>query len=407
MRNRLWIYIIRIIFFAIFVLNIIGALYFYSESGTHETLDVVVLGLIGFLIGLFLGEKLIFRRRRLSYTPTIKEIRSNHKLQSKAYFVIVVLFAVSLLFAITLFLQKGIPLFSPNDTQMRSTFGVGTAGRIRALVTWCPVAGLMMFCLFQINKRYRRPAMVIIGLAFLVLAFYSFKGNLVWFAMMLYLVNTVFKKKIQFGQGIIYAGIAFITLMLVFSIWLSVEYSVAYDSLIKRITQDQVDGLNYIITRYVPSSGFKYGEHFWTQLTGTMFSVYEESFDIKLARLFYGRNVTWGIVQTLYGFLYFDFGRIGVVIGFIILGMLVRGIEDVLIDVDNQTIPSITFTIYLVYVLIKIFLVGNVFNEIKGLLLSEIVFNILYVLLYTIMFTGWKLKRKAIKRKSITSTIRR
>lgn len=391
-----WVYIVRLIFIAIFALNIIGAVYFYAKTGKRDTLNVVILGAVGFSVGTIMGGMKLFSTNKFHYTysSTIGELKDNSKLQKNAFCCIMILFAISFVFAGTLFVQKGIPLLSSNDNQLRSTFGVGTFGRIRALVTWCPMAGLYAFCLSLLNKRYRKPAWTIIILGFIYLAFYSFKGNLVWFAMMLYLVNTSIKKKIQFGKGVIYAGVAAFAILLIFSVWLSEDLSVAFDYLIKRITQDEVDGLNYMITEYVPTVGFQHGKHFWSQLIGTFFSMYEESFDIQLATLFYGRKVTWGIVQTLYGFLYLDFGYYGVFWGFIIMGIIERKIEVFLSNVEKQTLSSLCFNIYLVYAMIKILLVGNVFNELKGLVLSAIIFNLLYVGIYSMLFTKGRIRRK-------------
>lgn len=405
-KDSLWVYIVRLIFIAIFALNIIGAVYFYAKTGQRDTLDVVVLGAVGFFVGTIMGGRKLFPTRKIHYTysSTIGELRDNKKLQKNAFYCIVILFAISFVFSGTLFIQKGIPLLSSNDNQLRSTFGVGTFGRIRALVTWCPMAGLYAFSLSLLNKQYRKPAWTIVILGFVYLAFYSFKGNLVWYAIMLYLVNTSIKKKIQFGKGVVYSGVATLAILFVFSVWLSEDSSVAFDYLIKRITLDQVDGLNFMITNYVPSVGFQHGKHFWSQLIGTLFSVYEESFDIQLARLFYGRKVTWGIVQTIYGFLYLDFGYYGVFFGFIIMGIIERKIEVLLSDVENQTLSSLCLNIYLVYALIIIFLVGNVFNELKGIVLSAIVFTLLYLGIYTILFTKERIRRKRRNSRIVSAT---
>lgn len=391
-KDSKWVYIVRLIFISIFALNIIGALFFYEKTGISDTLIVVIIGAVGFLFGTLIGGMRLFstHKTHFTYTSTIGELKDNYKLQKNAFYCIMILFAISFVFAGTLFVQKGIPLLSSNDNQLRSTFGVGTFGRIRALVTWCPMAGLYAFCLSLLNKRYRLPAWTIIILGFIYLAFYSFKGNLVWFAMMLYLVHTSIKNKIQLGKGVVYAGVTGMAILTIFSVWLSEDFSVAFEYLLKRITQDQVDGLNYIITEYVPSVGFQHGKHVWSQLVGTFFSMYEESFDIQLASLYYGRKVTWGIVQTLYGFLYLDFGYYGVFFGFILMGLVERKIEVPLSDVENQTLSSLCINIYLVYAMINIFLVGNVFNELKGIVLSALIFILLYLCIYSMLFTEEK-----------------
>lgn len=401
-QEKIWVYIIPFVFAAIFVLNIIGALYFYDATKDDRTFRCVLVGSSAFILGILFGS-IAFKNinKKRVFLPTIEEIRSNHRLQKNAVQCALFLFLFSFLLSSSLFIQKGIPLFSANDNQMRSTFGVGTWGRIRALVTWCPMSCLMIYCISLINKKYKILALTTCTITFVLLAFYSFKGNLVWFALMLYLVNSAMKKKIELGKGLLYAGLAEIVILIIFSVWLSEDYSFAFEHIVKRITCDQVDGFNFIVMKYIPSEGYQNGKHFVSEMVGTLFNVYKESFDIVLARLFYGRNVTWGIVQTFYGFLYIDFGMLGIFIGFFVVGVIISNILRSLLFSDKLTITALCLNIYLVYFLIKIVLVGNVFNEIKGLLLSALVFNLLFLVLYAFCYRRGKiLNRKKSMRNS-------
>lgn len=377
-------FLIRYIFFAIFAVNIIGAFYFWKEENS-PILYTVLIGIGAFIIGLFIGNirllrhKITFKSVFRKYT--IEELKKNPNIARHVSTALLIVFIVAFVLSISLFLEKGIPLFQVNSNFARSTFGVGTWGRIRMLVTWCPMCALCFFSLAQIDAKYKRNAIIIMGIALVFLVFYSFKGNILWFIVMIYFVNTFMKGKLEFVKGFLYAGLAAILMLIVFSVWLSVDYSVAFDYLIKRVTQDEVDGLNYIITQYVPSIGLGYGEHFAYEFNTTVLSVYQESFGTVLATLYYGRRVTWELVQTFYGFLYLDFGNPGVFCGFLILGVIVRKLEISLEDIKSNTILSLTLKIYCVYILIKIVLVGGLFNEIKGLGLSALLFVVTYYVL--------------------------
>lgn len=386
-------YTVRIIFISIFTLNIIGAIHFYNISGSSQTLDAIVVGFISFFIGIFLGRWNVFKKKKsIFFSPTIIEIKQKKTLQSNSLFCICILFSISFFLSCLLFFFKGIPLFSANDNELRSSFGIGTYGLIRALGTWCPMACIFVFFISIINKKYKIVSLTVIGLTILLLAFYSFKGNIVWLAMMIFLTNTIAKKKIEFVKGIFLFLSTGIVILSIFSVWLSVDSSTALFYLIKRITQDQVDGLNYIIQKFIPLVGFYNGHHFSDEFTNTFFSIYKDSFDIKLASYFYGKSVSWGIVQTLYGFLYIDYGFWGIIVGFLILGVLVRKIENAFRNINELTIQSLCFYIYLVYILLKMFLVGNIFNEIKGPMFSALFFNVFYIFIYSFLYKAGKLK---------------
>lgn len=378
---------LSVIFFAIFVLNIIGSLLLVDKhDGSFLTFYAVGCGLIFFLVGLSVGRAIarIWRAKR-PYSSffrhlTISELRACPDLVRRLYFLAFGLFVLSAIISLSLFLQKGIPLLAANDTYARTSFGSGTFGRIRALIAFCPLSSLMMFLFSYYDKRYRRSAYAAIGITLVFLAFYSFKGNIVWYLLMLFLVSMYMSGKKQIGKAALYATVAFLIILSIFSLWLSEGPSFAFENLLMRATADEVDGFDFIIHSFIPLNGYMNGEHFFSELSNTFFSIYQEgeSFDFQLASLFYGKSVTWGIVQTLYGFCYLDYGLLGIAIGFFFLGLVTKLVEKGLEKGSNNTPEGLIFGVFVVVILIKILLVGNVFNELKGLGLSALVFYWLY-----------------------------
>ncbi len=379
-RNNRKIFPISFVFLAIFFVNLTGGYYFWHD-GHRKIMIIIITGLVFFVFGLKVGNislktPKIFNCHMEPYT--IASIKQNPGLAKPMYLISMSLFIFALLLSASLFLERGIPLFSPNNNAARSGFGVGTNGRIRMLVTWCPMGAYCITILSFFEKKYMKSAVFASVFTLLMLIFYSYKGNILWFLIFLYFVIMYLKGKIELKKAFVFCALSMILMLLVFSIWLSSDYSTAFTYLVKRITQDQVDGLNFIVDTYVPSMGYQYGKHFYKEINNVFFSIYNSSFDMQLAELFYGRVVTWGIVQTLYGFLYIDFGATGVAIGCLILGIIIKKLQISLENVEDNGICGLCLKIHFAYVFIKILLVGNVFNELKGSALSALTFYMVF-----------------------------
>lgn len=380
------IFPISFIFLAIFTVNLTGGYYFWRD-GHKEIMIIMITGLAFFILGLKVGNIFLKIPKMSDYHMepySIACIKQNPKLVKKIYLVAMSLFIFAFLLSASLFLERGIPLLSSNNNAARSGFGVGTNGRIRMLVTWCPMGAYCITILSFFEKKYIKSAVFASALTLLMLIFYSYKGNILWFLMFLYFVIMYLKGRVEIKKAFVFCALSIILMLLVFSVWLSSDYSTAFTYLIKRITQDQVDGLNFIIDSYVPSIGYQYGKHFCKELNNVFFSIYNTSFDMQLAELFYGRVVTWGIVQTLYGFLYIDFGKMGVAAGCLILGFIVKKLQTSLEKIENNGVCGLCLKIHFVYVFIKILLVGNLFNELKGSALSALAFYLVFVFLLKI-----------------------
>lgn len=380
-----------LIFIVIFIINIIGAVQLNQMRGS-TVLNIIVLASISFLLGS------VFAFYYSNYFN-----RNKYRLVTKISFntqflIIFIIFIFSFLFGLSLFIEKGIPLLNQGDNALRAGLGLGSFGRIRAICTWMPLSSVILLFITHGRKlKYRIYAYISVALTILFLVFYSFKGNLLWYMLLIYSMYHFNQK----GSLLRFIGLFTIGSLLgltVFFLWLPGDYAyfTVVQIFIKRIVIDQIEGLDFIYSFYVPIFGSMHGSLFVNELNSFLSFLSLKpttvSPDMLLAEAFYGKSVDWGIIYTLIGSLYIDFGKYGVAFGFFIIGFLT--IYVISSCTSENRIEVLAIKSFLITVLLKIILVGNYFNEVRGYVFSLILFYLIYICL-CLLVTGHLTYRKS------------
>lgn len=369
------------LFFGIIILNLIGGWGFYKDRDSTVIIPIAI-GLVGYLVGYLIPVKGRHIRIMLNRKKIVINSRAWDDTRVEHY-AIWVLFILFFLAGFSLFIERGIPLFNAYNNELRSSFGDGTKGRIRALCAGLPMMSIYMFLVYQKTGKYFRSFLIMTITSIVGLAFYSYKAYILWFVIvMFYTYYYVRKSKgddLKIFKWIVLGVFMVIGLIMLFSIWLAGNDN-ASTAFFNRIIYDQIDGFNYVYKSYVPYYGLMKGEFLKSELKNILFTVDTEGYTFMetLAYLFYGRQVTWGIVITLYGCFYIDFGNAGVFLGLALFGWLLKHISNYLNDMIHKKNINVVCTIMMITYMGYIFQNGSIVNEIRGTLLSILVVKLLY-----------------------------
>lgn len=369
------------LFLGIIFLNLIGSISFLKE--TESTIIISVLwGLMGYLLGYKINSQK--RSINMQKNKTRMVINAKTRDDSKVELcALSILFIILFLLGFSLFIERGIPLFNSFDNEMRSSFGDGTKGRIRALTTGLPMVSIYFFLLNQKNGKGKKGFIFVSLISLIGLAFYSYKAYILWFVIVMfytyYYISKNAGRDIKVFKWILIACFIVVCLVSLFALWLDGN-DTALTAFFKRIMYDQLDGFNYIHQKYVPEYGYLHGDFMISELKNIIFTADTNgyTFTERLAELFYGRKVTWGIVITIYGCFYIDFGDLGVFIGLAIFGFGLKSISNYLDNMCNKRNINIVCVLMLITFMGYIFQNGSIINELRGTFLSIILFKILY-----------------------------
>lgn len=375
------------LFLGIIILNLIGSISFWQES--ESTIIISVLwGCLGYL----LGYKINRRKRRVNIQTKKTRIVINSKLRDDSKVelcAIWILFIVLFFLGFSLFWERGIPLFNSFNNEMRSSFGDGTKGRIRALTTGLPMVSIYFFLLNQKSGRGKKGFVLVSLISLLGLAFYSYKAYILWFIIVMfytyYYISKNMGRDLKIFKWILLACFIVICLVSLFALWLGGN-DTATTAFFNRIVYDQLDGFNYVHEKYVPRHGYLHGDFMISELKNIIFTTNTNGYTFMetLAELFYGRKVTWGIVITIYGCFYIDFGDFGVFIGLAIFGFGLKCISNYLDNMSKKRNINTVCVLMLITFMGYIFQNGSIINELRGTLLSIILFKILYEIILLI-----------------------
>ena len=370
------------LFLGIAVLNIIGGIGFYKETGSTVYIPIIV-GFLGYLFGYCINVK-PQRRKLVLKGKRFVGINSKCWDGSRAEFATVwILFVVFFVVGYSLFIERGIPLFNSFDNALRSSFGDGTHGRIRALCVGLPMISIYMFLLHQKTGNYKKSFYMMFACTIIGLGFYSYKAYILWFVIVMFYTYYYVKKNdgadLKLFKWIVLGVLTVICLVALFSIWLA-GHDTAATAFINRILYDEIAGFNYVYTNYVPERGFMNGEFLLSELNNILFRVNTNgySFMETLATLYYGRPVTWGIVITIYGCFYIDYGNIGVFVGMAVFGFCLKSISNYLNNFRGKRNINVVCMIMLISFMGFIFQNGSIINEIRGTVLSIVIVKVLY-----------------------------
>jgi oligosaccharide repeat unit polymerase len=370
------------LFLAIMILNLIGAVRFYQLYASTIYIPIIV-GILGYLLGTTLG-KFRLGGGGGSSDESRKHITRNTRAEYEA---IMVLFAICLVVGFSVF-AKGIPLLNSYDNALRSSIGDNTQGRIRFLMCGLPMASIACFSHVLSTGQHKKSFMLTVFATLLGFSLYTYKAYILWYVIALFYVYYYYRfsnsRPLNIGRWIILALCAYALMALIFSLWLNGS-SAGTTSLLDRMLYDQLAGFDYIYRTYVPLHGFSNGSFLSSELLNLAgLNTGGYSFLETLATMFYGRQVTWGIVPTYYGYFYFDYGLVSVFLSLLLFGFIVAKLNISLSKFNDKSNFDIVFMVMMIFMLGFIFQNGSVFNEIRGTFVSVFVFWVILRALYAI-----------------------
>ncbi len=347
---------------------------------------VMVVGLAGYLAG-----SLVRRHFRPDRMQVGLELEQEALRAQKQFLVGLSVATVLVVLGLLLFLRRGIPLLAENPQEaaaIKTMLNVRAYGLTRATDVWLPFVAI--YCvglsLRYSNKVHVRGVALGVWLgAFGLLFLKAGKGNvLVLLLGLLYIYDVTrpgrlrllsWKTFATLGAGAVAASGAFYATE-------GADWIHSFQYVMARILVYSWEAFNFVVSKGVePDLGHQVAV-FLSLRSG-------DSPDIELARQMLQRqDVPFGVVPTLFGFLYRNGGLIAVAAGFAVLGFVVRS---VLIAMQRPRGDLLTMTaLFFVYIMLwKMLLVGNVFHSLRGFGLSVLlIFLLLRVARMTVIRLG-------------------
>jgi oligosaccharide repeat unit polymerase len=364
------------------------------EIMQKELLIIILLSFISYLI----GEKIktiISSKKRHKGGIKFKEYYITRSRATVQMTLIITVFVLLFIYGASLFTERGIPLFRKGleAAELKLNLSLNTAGRTRIIDLMLPFISLYLYSLYLIkfkdNPFPKIIVWIVIFSALTLLIFRLFKGNILYFLVGILHVRTLYSgKKIQILNFKNITIILLIVIVFLASIFYFTEglhegvdflSSVLY--LANRVLIYSWEGLNFIVSENL-------GPDFNQQFRNFLSLESSEDPGSILAQEFFGLpEIRFAVVPTLFGFLYRNGGYILIVSGFILLGFIVKPLSIKMDNQQNKCLENV-FYYYLYVMLFKIFLVGNVFNEIRGMAMSIL---FIYFLLKVINIFSYEL----------------
>lgn len=362
------------LFFILFLLFIIGVLIcdvlplvvpLRYKILKQELLTIMLTAFVSYLLGKkFAGHKLKIKNKVF---PVYKE---NNIFLLKV--LIIFLFFVGL----TFYLQNGIPLFGKgNDASSLKGELVSkrTYGNTRIIYVILPYLVTLLYSLKQkvfCGKNSPYSTLFYLLLPFILLFFGLFKGAIVTYICGILIIFDKYQYRIRFSFKTIIYVILF-SLIIILPIYLTEinDFSSAVLYVLNRLMIYSWEGFNYIVL-------YKLGPNALDQFE-TFLGIRPDIIPGHiLASEFFGVNPPpIGLNTTLFGFAYRNGGIPLVVIMFFFLGFSVKKILEEFSNTKNK-VTSVT-CVFLYIALMKMFLVGEPFRDLRGALLSLLVVHFL------------------------------
>ena len=337
-------------------------------------------------------------RNRLGVQFGHRQIAVEEPNALKQFTIAMLIFVPLLVFGASLFMTRGVPMFADTPEQaaaIKTALNVRALGRTRAIDVLLPFTALYCvgLCLRYPCRRHAMAIATMMCLCCLSLLFLKAgKGNIFKF-----LFGLVYLFDLNSDREIKLFSVRTICLMLLGAFvmvgafhlsegqdWI---HSMLY--VMDRFLVYSWEGLNYIVHGQLPPD-IKPQLLRFLSLGGPGASP-----DILLARqMTHNPNASFGVIPTLFGFLYRNGGLTLVALGFFALGFGVRELF-IRMHTRRHDILAITTCYYLFLMLFTMFLVGDVFDEIRGLGLSVLVIYLMFRILESLRWKG--LKTESIK----------
>jgi len=352
-------------------------------------LYIVLLALFSFLIGE--GIHRLIERKDLHFNNRVLGFGLVEKQRGRKIIIVTgVLFALFAIYGGSLFFERGVPIFERGEDAalLKMQLNLNSMGRTRVIDIILPFLSLVLYGLYLSLEKHsliiRCFVFSCIGLTLAFLLARLFKGNVVIFLLGLVFIKEAVGQKKYKLLTVSNFRLLMLLVMLITAVYFSTEGDGVMHSLLylfNRLVIYSWEGFNYLI--YINAE-----PDIYQQLSRVFsFKSSMESPGTVLAMGFYEtENPVVAISPTFFGFLYRNGEELLVILGFLILGFLKRNIIYGL-EKYRFNILRITLSYYLYIMLLKIFLVGNLFDELRGQGLTLLFIYVFIMLVMKIKFS--------------------
>lgn len=322
----------------------------------EELLKIVIISFFAYMF----GKKMNFNKKKFRNKIFIYD---NLSIQ-----ILKIVFSIFAIISIGFYIINGFPIAQIGSGAAEAKLGVTGSrsyGITRILYIMMPFVSLYLFSIFinKSNIKKKKSISFYIIITLIILSLGLFKGQLVTYFLSLMILYDKFVKPIVFSFKSILIS-TLVILAITIPIFLT-EINNYFDALLyifNRLLIHSWEGFNYIVLMDLPTD-------ILYQLESFLGLKYMESPDVLLGKEYTGRNdVDFAVVPTLFGFCYRNGGYLTIVLVFSLLGILVKSIIKQ-ISYSNDSLLVVTF-VMLYFQLFKILLVGNIFNALRGPVLT-------------------------------------
>lgn len=356
----------------------VAPLLFEIDQG--RVLTVFIVALVCFLAGEWLRNR--WGKRGEALRPSAPDPNPQR------LFVAGMILALSLFgLAGLLFVQRGVPMLTndPNKAAaIKASLNIRTYGLTRVTDVFLPFLSVLCVGLSLKYSRKRHPkvlAAVLAGLTLAILFVKAGKANAVELIIGLLVAYDLARPgrvRLLSGRLLLVLLACLLVMVSIFYVTEGQEMVFTLKYLAGRVFVYSWEGFNFIVLKNLPPD-------LGSQL-GQFFSVggRHDSPDVLLARQMTQReDVPFAVVPTLFGFLYRNGGMALVAGGFLVLGGLVRSVV-LKMEQHKDNMLKATAWYFTYLMLLTIFLVGNVFNEIRGMGATVLAIYLLFRFLSTV-----------------------
>ena len=362
----------------IFLLHVVGLLIqphlemvipLYYPIYNNELIRIIICAWIGYAIGRISMKFLLHR----------KDIGVLQKSTDYEYQFLPTLIVLQFLFVMSRYLVRGTPLFSSSPGYTKGLFLIEpTYGATRVLYILLPLSVLTYFGIQFRGKNILNTKNMIYFFCGLIPLFVGlFKGSVItYMGGLVLLYDKNYKRiKLKLRALLLIVGLLSIPIAQYYYSEGNKDFKQSASYVFQRLLVYSTEGFNFIYFANMPSN-FDLQMRYCFGL-----EKYPEAPGITLSREMTGQqDPNFATVATLYGYCWQNGGIVSVVISFFFLGLAISSIVFLFSKKDNHPFWA-SFLIMLYTVLLKLVLVGEPFNDLRGpivsLVFSIVVFSLL------------------------------
>ena len=239
-------------------------------------------------------------------------------------------------------------------------------GLTRIVYVLLPLVSLYSVAIILKRKSSTRLYLLVAVCTLLILFIGLFKGHIILYLISLAIVYDKIRKRIKLGFRVFTfaIGVGLIATIPIFLTEMQ-DFGEALLYMFNRLTLYSWEGLNLIVYKDLEPD-------FASQFQAFLSASHYDSPDIILGRLYTSRSdASFAVVPTLFGFAFRNGGILFCFLMFFLLGLVVQKVINSMVFTKN----SLNFVVLTMFYfqLLKMMMVGNIFHDIRGPMLSLLI----------------------------------